>query len=69
MIKDLGGRMKLFNGSGTIIRRCVDMPAVVIYNDRTNVIERGELSDIQQGDFIVYREAWASISDIVVIRK
>jgi len=63
------GRMKLFNGSGTIIRRCVDMPSVVIYNDRTNIIERGELSDIQQDDFIVYREAWASISDIVVIRK
>ena len=62
-------RMKVDLGNEVVARRYLDYPYVFIYNDRSKTIERGSLASIEEGDFIVYREFWATITDIVVIRK
>lgn len=61
-------RMAINNGNETIFRRCFDSPYVVIYHKGSRSIERGNIGSLSAGDFVVYREFWGTLSDIVVIR-
>lgn len=62
-------RMMINNGKEIIVRRCLDEPYTVIYNKDTKIIERGSIGKLSAGDFIVYREFWGNITDIVAIRE
>ena len=62
-------RMMIDNGNEIIVRRCLDEPYTVIYNKDTKVIERGSIGKLSAGDFIVYREFWGTLTDIVAIRE
>ena len=54
--------------SGVVSRRWFDAPNILIYYKEKGNIERGDSSSLQVGDYIVYREFWASITDIIIIR-
>lgn len=62
-------RMMINNGNEIITRRCLDAPYVVIYNKDTKIVERGTIGSLSAGDFVVYREFWGTLSDIVAIRE
>lgn len=64
-----GKRMIINNGIENITRRWLDAPYIVVYNKQAELIERIPASKLAPGDFIVYREFWATISDIVAIRE
>lgn len=55
-------------GGNVITRRMLDAPNLIIYYKNSKMTERGTVASLQKGDFIVYREFWANITDVVVIR-
>lgn len=61
-------RMKVDNGIEVITRRWLDNPYIVIFNKSSKMIERVSLDKLAPGDYIVYREFWGTITDIVAIR-